>query len=689
MPPLLQAYLAPSSDAVKFAIKGTLAMFLALYIALWADLERPYWALISAAFLQIRPMSGMVIEKGLCQLAGTFIGVIAGLMIMALFSQARIPALYSLTLWLMLCVYGASMTRNNFSYGCIMAAVTTLLIVVLAGSNPTSAFDVAVARLSELGLGAICATLVSALLWPTHVRQHLAGQADTVVNQAFLHAAQRLEPGHDDSELQQSLTASLGPLMTLETDSQAARYEGPAGPGRIRATHELTRHAVAMFASLAALNQLLREHRERLGEELCHFAAEVAKGLRQAERVVGVDEARNVLKQLRHRAHQAETSHLSALQKRVWLGLREVLGQAMILLDAREAITHPGSRRLRSPSLSWHRDRLVAGINAARAGIVFLATATFWLATGWNGGPIAMMLATLFSAFFASRDNPARVSMMFFKGMLAAIPSAFVFGHVLLAQANGFPMLAMLFGTPLFLGLLGAAHPAAMGYSLAFTIGNILLTMPGNDMDFSAASFFNRALAVTLGLTVVVLGFRLIPGPGSRFLHRRLVQAIGNDLRRLIQQRLPRADAWFSGRMADRLLQLAHHDKLLPEQQRVLFSLGLTGLDVGRVCLRLRVRLDDVPSIDVRRAHRHMLSTLAQAYQESAQGRAPQGIGQASNALTEAIARHDSIPEERRVLLAGLLERIELTLQRQARLVANAIEGGQKPSTPAPATRME
>lgn len=63
MSPFLQTYLTPNATAVKFAIKTTLAMMLALYIALLFDLERPYWALISAAFLQIRPMSGMVVEK--------------------------------------------------------------------------------------------------------------------------------------------------------------------------------------------------------------------------------------------------------------------------------------------------------------------------------------------------------------------------------------------------------------------------------------------------------------------------------------------------------------------------------------------------------------------------------------------------------------------------------------------------
>ena len=100
MPPFLRTYFTPNATAVKFAIKTTLAMMLALYVALAFDVERPYWALISAAFLQIRPMSGMVVEKGLCQLGGTALGAIVGIFIMALFAQARLPALLTLTCWM-------------------------------------------------------------------------------------------------------------------------------------------------------------------------------------------------------------------------------------------------------------------------------------------------------------------------------------------------------------------------------------------------------------------------------------------------------------------------------------------------------------------------------------------------------------------------------------------------------------
>ncbi|WP_306462151.1 FUSC family protein [Onishia niordana] len=670
--PWIEAYLTPSRSALKFATKATLAMVLALYVALLFDLDRPYWALISAAFLQIRPMSGMVIEKGLCQIGGTLVGALAGIVIMALFAQARVPALITLTLWLMLCAYSSSLLRNNFSYGCIMAAVTAMLVVVIGHSQPGGVFDIAVARLTELGLGALCATLVNALLWPTPVKEHLARQADSVVNQAFTHAAQRLEASDDADAMQQSLTQSLEPLTTLEVDSQSARYEGPDGAGRVRATHLLTRRTLRFFATLRALHQLLLTQDSHIEPPLKRLASDSAQAFYDAAEVSGVPAARERLQALRHQAHAYPEAELVPLQRRLLLGLREVLGSAMIMLDAREAIAHPGRKRLRAGALSWHRDHLAALLNACRAGLVFSCLAIFWLQTHWSNGQVAMLLGTLFSTFFASRDNPVTICMMFFKGMLFALPSAFLFGHVLLSQANGFPMLSMLLFTPLFLGLLGAAKPQLMGYCLAFTIFNILLIMPGNGMDFSFDSFANRALAVIVGLSVVVMAFRLIPGLGATLQRRRLVRAISRDLRGLATPPLHEAEAAFSGRMADRLLQLGHHDTMLPEEQRHLFMIGLNGLDLGRSCLRLRHRLDDTAP-PVRKALHELLAVLAAAFETSARGGAPQGIRVASRALDDALATHGGIPKDWHVLLEGLVERLALTLELQAEAMAEVI----------------
>ncbi|MDN6180427.1 MAG: FUSC family protein [Halomonas subglaciescola] len=663
--PWYQAYLTPDAQALKFALKATLAMLLALYIALWLDLERPYWALISAAFLQIRPMSGMVLEKGLSQISGTLVGALAGITLMALFAQAPVLALSSLTLWIMLCTYGSALLRNNAAYGCIMGAVTAMLIVVIGASAPERIFAIAVARLSELTLGATCATLVSALLWPSRVSAHLGRQADSVVNQAFTHAAYRLRDTADYAVLEETLTGSLSPLTQLEGDSQSARYEGPEGAGRIRASHVLTRHTLRLLATLHALQQLLHDG-AGIKNDIQQLAQRLAEGFESAAEHSGTAPAREALQALRRQILDYPEAALTPLEQRCLLGLRETLGHALVMLDARDAISHPTHKALRGVALAWHRDHLVAGVNALRAGAIFATLATFWLATGWTNGQVAMLLGTLFSAFFASRENPVAVCMNFAKGMLAAIPSAFVFGHVLLAQASGFPMLAMIFITPLFLGLLGSANPKLIGYCLAFTIGNILLTMPGNGMDFSFDSFINRALAVLVGLSTVVTGFRLIPGPGATLRRNRLVRSIAGDLRRVAGAPVDGVEVRFIGRMADRLLHLSKHDDTLPEDQRHLFNLGLTGLDVGYACLQLRRRLDGLNNPALARALHAFILALADDFAASARGETPSRVRPAGETLIAAARDERSLDPRRRALLAGLVERLTLSLERQA-----------------------
>ncbi|ALM53431.1 FUSC family protein [Halomonas huangheensis] len=671
-----QAYLTPSSSAVKFAIKATLAMLLALYIALWCDLERPYWALISAAFLQIRPMSGMVFEKGLSQLLGTAVGCLVGIAIMAAFVQAPTLALGSLTLWIMLCTYAASVTRNNASYGCVMGAVTAMLIVIITASAPDGLFSVAVARLSELSLGAICATLVSSLLWPTQVRDHLTGLADEVARNAFQHAALRLNNTTDVSALQQTLTDSLTPLTQLETDSQAARYEGPEGQGRIRASHVLTRRTLRLMAILYALQQLLRYHGDRLPEHIRTLTANIADGMQQCADASSLHEARERLHDLRHQSlacldeqsceQEDSVNPDVALRFRLLIGLREALGHALVIIDAREAMHTPSQRHLKAPSLAWHRDHLTAVLNALRSGLIFALLASFWVLTSWDNGQTAMLLGTLFSAMFATRENPAMVAAMFGRGMLFAIPSAFLFGHILLSQAHGFGMLVLAFFPPLFLGLLGAGNPRLAGYCLGFTIGNILLTMPGNAMDFDFDGFANRAIAVMIGLSVVVMAFRMIPGLPTRLRKYRLVAATVQDLREQENYPLHEVETRFSGKMADRLLQLAHHDHLVPEDRRYLFTLGLTGLDLGHASMHLRRRLQDVGGNDVAEARRQLSQALADDYAASARGQCPERVAACGAELVEALRNDADVTAHQRLLVSGLVERLWLSLQRQA-----------------------
>src|SRR5690554_3970111 len=84
LPPLLAQLLTPNKRSVIFALKEVISMALALFVSMYLQLDRPYWALVSAVFLQIRPESGLVIEKALCQISGSVVGGGAGILILAL-----------------------------------------------------------------------------------------------------------------------------------------------------------------------------------------------------------------------------------------------------------------------------------------------------------------------------------------------------------------------------------------------------------------------------------------------------------------------------------------------------------------------------------------------------------------------------------------------------------------------------
>lgn len=728
MSPALAAFLKPSPFALKFATKGVLAMVLALYAAFHFDLERPYWALISAAFLQIRPMSGMVVEKGLCQIGGTVAGTAVAVLIMGLFSQAPELALGSVTLWIGICIYGASLTHNNLSYGCVMAAVACMIIVVLTSSDPSTFFTVALARLSELSLGALCAVLVSGLVWPIRVHDHLGQLADTAVNATFRYMAlafshplegaqgsdeQRALDAQERNAMLEQLMTGLDALNNLEIDAHSARYEGPQGKGRIRGVHLLTRRSMRLFATLKALHQL--RHPEFFvrqaaladpDEAIVDLAKESGTSKAPFERISqptqalmerlgdafqsmadnqGTDQARKTLKEMRGeclRLSRRKRS-LSALEARLLTSLREVLGHVLVMLQAREVINHPGRHQLRQPRLSWHRDHGLAATNALRAMCIFGSTATFYIATAWNQGAVAMLLGTLFSGVFASRGNPAPIIPMVLKGLLMAVPSVILFGNVLLSQTQHFLPFSLIFCIPLFFGLMGAAVPALAGMALPFVVFNILLVMPDNGMTFDVAYTLNRSLAAGIGLVVTIIGFRLIPVPGANWDRRQLIRTTASDIRELSERSTRRLDSWFGGRMGDRLLRLARHEQTRQIEQAArkkdssdataqstsgmpLLSLGLTGMDIGRGIGFVRRELESRMPRQVERALQALILALADDYERCAQGEQPRSTSVAGQRLCEAISQHGSMSRHKQALLAGWLERIQLTLECDA-----------------------
>lgn len=238
---LAKAIFFPQRSAVIFATKGIIAMALSLYVAMYCQLDRPYWALVSAVFLQIRPESGLVIEKGISQISGTLIGGCIGILIMNGLMPFPELALPALALWLGIMAYSSAMVRNpNATYAYTMAGMTPILIVVLTMAQPAATisshtvFDVAQARMSELIVGSVCATFISLFFWPTHIKDSLHDLSRVVVNRTLHYLDHELDEHKTHQERHQALDSILEILAQLNESTSAVQYEGPQGPSIYR-----------------------------------------------------------------------------------------------------------------------------------------------------------------------------------------------------------------------------------------------------------------------------------------------------------------------------------------------------------------------------------------------------------------------------------------------------------------------
>ena len=361
-------------------------------------------------------------------------------------------------------------------------------------------------------------------------------------------------------------------------------------------------------------------------------------------------------------------SNLTPLQRRIIYRSKEVIRHLLIMTEAYNAILQPRKRILYfQTAKSWHKDYLKALLNAIRVGTLFCIIATFWIQSSWSNGHLALMIGSLFAIMFSRFDNPLTIGKMFFYGMIAAIPSAFIFGHVLLASASGFPLFALLVITPLFLGILGSTNPKLRGYCLGFAMFNIMLTMPGNNMDFTFKTFSNRTVAYILGIGGVLMIYRMIPGLGFTIRRKRLIKSICNDLRMLTKLPIKDAEASFVGRMADRLFRLKRHDDVLPEGHRYLSIVGLNGLDLGVNFLRMRKRLEKYPAV-IKDALNDFINIAITAFEESIKGKFTTTIEDAVETLLSKIGQFEDIDEDYRLLWKGFSKRLEITLAQQANL---------------------
>ncbi len=165
---------------VRHGIKVGLASVLAFYVSGMLELPYAFWAVITTVIvMQMRVADS--IHMCLYRFTGTAIGAVIGILAILTFPPTPYYTLIGIFISTGICAY---LTRYNERFR--MAAIT-VAIVFLTSLGEEHRILYTLLRVAEIGIGVLCAFLVSVLIWPNRtgsaLRERLAQQYDQMASQ--------------------------------------------------------------------------------------------------------------------------------------------------------------------------------------------------------------------------------------------------------------------------------------------------------------------------------------------------------------------------------------------------------------------------------------------------------------------------------------------------------------------------
>ena len=155
------------SRKTKEAIKTALAMTIAYGISLHMGWEESMWAGFAVAFISLATV-GQSLNKAAMRMFGTLIAAAMALIIIASFAQDRWLFMLFLSAWIGFCTYKMGGSKNQYVWH--VSGFACVIICMDGGLDPVNAFNTAMLRTQQTGLGILVYSLVAIFLWPINAR---------------------------------------------------------------------------------------------------------------------------------------------------------------------------------------------------------------------------------------------------------------------------------------------------------------------------------------------------------------------------------------------------------------------------------------------------------------------------------------------------------------------------------------
>ncbi len=620
-----EPFLVRHADLI-FALKTFAASMLALVIALAIDLPRPYWAM-ATVYITSQPLAGATSSKAFFRVIGTLVGASMTVALVPNLINAPELLCLAIALWVGLCLYLSLLDGTPRSYVFMLGGYTVALIGFPSVADPGSIFDVALARVEEISLGIICASLVSTVVFPRSVAPAVGGRVRSWLSDARrLSRDVLLDQGTSETRRAQRLRLATD-IVEIDTLATHVAYDRLADAGTARGLGEVRLRMLMLLPiitsiedRLAALGEAALQRQPELRRLIGDLAAWIVDEDRQRqsgnEIRAAIAERQSSLDGLAPRERIITISLLLRLRELVDISADcRAIGDA--IAAGRDISTVPLAFHPESGAAPVrHRDHGMALWSAAGAAVAILICCGLWIATGWADGASAPMMAAVACSFFAAQDEPARSIRAFGLFSLVAIVVVAIYQFALVPGISHVEVLiAALAPTFLLYGfLIARPKTAPIGMALAANTATLLALQSTYSADF--ASFANTSVAFFLGVVIAEIVTRVARGVGAEWIAKRLMTSGWQTLAVAAERRGHGDRAQFAGLMLHRLGLLVQRIAFISESDRrdadslVQLRIGLNIIDLRRA--RYGLAASTVRAID------DMLDDLAAAFRAHA-----------------------------------------------------------------------
>jgi uncharacterized membrane protein YccC len=589
------------------------AAMLALYAALALGLPRPYWAL-ATVYLVSSPLAGATYAKGTYRVAGTLLGALCAVALVPLLIDEPMLLMAAIACWTGTLLYLSLLEPAPRNYICLLAAYTLPIVALPTVTAPGTVFAIALARIEEIVIGIVCASVVSAVVFPVRTRPALAARASTWLLHASRWIQDMLGSGASPARRHDSFSVLAADIVAMETQLAQLAYETDGTPTlrNARALHQrmaaLLPRVLALADAVAALRRLPEGLPETLVQRMDATVAWIG-GAPGASRPLSACRPANSTPPASADWHArlvaAASEYLDELDD-LWQDCR------LLLASLRNGGSEPAVLRYRVEPAGQdrHHDHAQLLFRAATAGAATFVAGLLWMASGWADGAGPVGLAALASCFIATAEQPRLMAGRVVVWSVACALLAWYYQFVVLVLAHDFSSLALLLFWPyLVIGALTTqSRYALFGVLLAVTSASFA-GMP----QFSAVHFadiFNSSLASLAALCFAALWAALMQPFGRQLVAYRLARANWRDIALVTHPRAPVNSARLRGRMLDRLLR-----QWPPVAGRHRTGGSVAAFLVESAALVLRRACVDVPATR-RRAVERALACVARHYRQ-------------------------------------------------------------------------